>query len=143
MGSGALAASLGEILGVDQVQNVVREETDAHVQQFRAMTGRLIAVDNTFFPSVSKPILVTDAPINEKVAAELFLRGRFSKFLANLTAFVLATQKELVFREREVSTYLHAAAKAGKCGEVPCERGCPEKKCDRMCNACPTTKPKK
>lgn len=134
------ATTFGEVLGRDGVIAVVRDETTTFVRQFADMTRVRPEVAPGFHDGVADRVLDIEAP-EAKVAAEATLRSRFRLFLANLSGFLLATKQNLIFDVAAVNRYLQAAAGAGRCGEVPCERGCADKKpCDWRCNACPPAK---
>ena len=135
------ATTFREVLGRDGVVTVVREETNTFVRQFGQMTRKKPEVASGFHESVADRILDIEAP-EQKVSAEATLRGRFRLFLASLAGFLLATKGTLVLAAEAVNDYLRAAAQAGRCGEVPCERGCADKKpCDWRCNPCSSSKP--
>jgi len=127
--------TFGKVLGVERVITVVSEETTGFVSGFSEMTGVKPEVTNDFRGHVGMRIANVEIEMEETAPVEAALRVRFRLFLANMTAFLLATQQQLLFDTNAVTVYLNAAVRVGRCGEVPCESGCPEKPCDLKCNA--------
>ncbi len=136
LASTANAQVFGDILGTERMNSLIAQETRLFTDQFSGMTGKRIEISNSFQPTIAPMVLRVRLP-TQQVAPELYFRDRYNSFLSDLTAFLLATQKPLVFGGKEVEQYLAAARKAGRCGRVPCTTGCPES-CDEMCNRCPT-----
>ena len=126
-----------EALGRDNVLKIVRDERTTFVDTFTLMTKVQPKVTSEFDGNVADRVLPVQVVAPTPAAAEGILRIRFRLFLSNLTAYLLATTKEVVLDVAAVNRYLEAGAIAKKCGEVPCPMSCAEgKPCDLRCNPC-------
>lgn len=131
------AVTFREVLGRDVIVKVVREERTHFVRGFTIMTKMVPIVAPAFDESIADRVALVEVIAPTPAAAEATLRVRFRLFLSNLTAYLLATTQKVTLDATAVTGYLDASAAAGKCGEIPCQSGCADKKpCDLRCNAC-------
>lgn len=126
------------VLGREGVVGIVRDERTRFVRELVAMTHVTPEVAKEFDANVVDRVSTVQlAQPATRTTAEGALRDRFRLFLGNLTTYLLATTKTVHFDVPSLERYLDAAARAGRCGEAPCQRGCAEHNpCDFRCNAC-------
>lgn len=126
------------VLGREGVVGIVRDERTRFVRELAGMTNVTPEVAANFDDNVVDRVSTVQlAQPATPATAEGTLRGRFRLFLGNLTTYLLATTRTVHFDVPSLERYLDAAARAGRCGEAPCQRGCAEHNpCDFKCNAC-------
>ena len=132
------AQTLLSVLGRDGVVRVVREERTGFVSELTAMTEVVPEVAANFDNSVADRASSVEVPAPATPAtAEATLRVRFRLFLSNMTTYLLATTQKVTLDVGSLTLYLDAAAQAKRCGEIPCQSGCADKRpCDFKCNSC-------
>lgn len=132
------AQTFQTVLGRDGVIRVVREERTTFVNELLTMTDVKTEVASDFDDNVAGRVSTVQlVPPATPATAEGTLRVRFRLFLGNMTTYLLATTQRVTLDVASLARYLDAAARAGRCGEVPCQSGCAENKpCDFTCNAC-------
>lgn len=126
------------VLGREGVVRIVRDERTRFVRELVEMTHVEPDVAKNFDDNIVDHVSTVQlAQPATPASAEGTLRIRFRFFLGNLTTYLLATTRAVKFDVSSLEKYLDTAARVGRCGEVPCQRGCVEHKpCDFKCNAC-------
>lgn len=129
--------SMLSLLGRPGVARVVREERTSFFRELTQMTKLTPEVADSFDDSIADRVMTVQVASPAPAAAEATLRLRYRLFLSSMTIYLLTTTQKLTFDTAAITRYLEAAAKAGRCGEIPCQSGCAEgKPCDVRCNAC-------
>lgn len=134
-------STFGSTLGLEVLRRTIQETTDTFTNEVAARRAVLeltsvekIQVSAKFVPTATEVIAQIPTSLT-KEQAEKRVRAGFMLFLGNFARFVYqrARVDVIVLKETDFKPYLAEAAKAGRCGEIPCSIP----PCCKNCDACP------
>ena len=131
----ASAKTFEELLGRQQVDQLVRQVTSEVVTESQKNLSRDINTDGSYFETTTRLVGLTQTDL-DAAAARWRLRGLYGVFATHAVQFLAQQAKEgpLTLSAETVKAYLVYAQGRRRCGESPCDMTC--NPCNRECDKC-------